>query len=197
MADITNLKVTKETKAIIDELVKKYGGKQRDFLHKMAVFFKNTGTNPDTFLMPSPAEEIKKLRDTLISFMRKQESDFIKPTFGKMNSVLEMVVHFMDDEKQKKGDDFGIKKDLKTEVKKPLVVDSSVQTPAAIDSQELAKLQNELEKKQAEFVEMRKHFMEVCESVEKKTTGMNKKNVVTLDEAKFHDIFSWLKATEI
>ena len=197
MPEISNLKVAKETKEIIDNLVKKHGGKQRDFLHKMVVYFQNTGTNPDTFLMPSPAEEIKKLRDSLIGFMRKQESDFIKPTFGKMNSVLEMVVHFMDDEKQKKGDDFGGVKELKPESIKPLIVDSSVQIPKANDSKEMAKLRNELDKKKIELGQMKEYFMEVCNSVEKKSTGMNKKNVVTLDEAKFHDIFTWLKASEI
>ena len=76
MGDISGLKVKKE---IIDNLVKNHGGLQRDFIYKMAVFFQNTGTNPDNFLILSPAVELKKFRDTIIGFMRKQEADYIKP----------------------------------------------------------------------------------------------------------------------
>ena len=99
MSELKNLKITAETKEIIDSLVKNHGGLQRDFIYKMAVYFKNTGANPDSFMMPSPVEELKKFRDTIIGFMRKQEADYIKPTFGKMQSLMEMMVRLIEEEK--------------------------------------------------------------------------------------------------
>ena len=59
-----------------------------DFLDAMAKYLEITGLNPKGQVVLSPAEELKKFRDTIVSFMRKQENDFIKPTFGKMDTLL-------------------------------------------------------------------------------------------------------------
>ncbi len=193
MADISNLKVTKETKQIIDKLVDKHGGLQRDFIHKMVVYFQNTGTDPDTYIMPSPAEELKKFRDTIISFMRKQESDFIKPTFGKMQSLMEMMVRFMEEEKAAKPGN----KELKAPPEKQVISPTERQELTSKESEELKRLENELDIKKQQLSTMKQYFLEVCNSVEKKSTGMQKKNVVNMDEARFQDTFKWLRTFEI
>ena len=193
MSEIANLKIKKETKVIIDALVKNHGGLQRDFVHKMAVYFQSTGTNPDSFTMPSPAEELKKFRDTIIGFMRKQEADYIKPTFGKMNSMMEMMVRVLEEEKPKE------KLTTKPEIKKEkkLVVPSKELEKVQDDSEEIRKLRSQLEAKKQELKTMQTYFLEICNSVEKKSTGMHKKYVVMLDEAKFDDHFKWLKSFSI
>lgn len=193
MSDITGLKIKKETKSILDKLVEKHGGLQRDFIHKMVVYFQNTGTDPDTFIMPSAAEELKKFRDTIIGFMRKQEADYIKPTFGKMNSMMEMMVRVLEDEKQKN------ELNSKVEIKKEKPLSTTKQDPQNIENtmEEVRQLKNKLEAKKHELITMKTYFLEVCNSVENKSTGMQKKNIVTLDEAKFEDHFKWLKSFEI
>ncbi len=193
MSDLKNLKITAETKEIIDSLVKNHGGLQRDFIYKMAVYFKNTGTNPDSFLMPSPVEELKKFRDTIIGFMRKQEADYIKPTFGKMQSLMEMMVRLIEEEKSHS--EPKVSNVLKQN--NPLVTPSESSHPIQEDSEEIRKLKNQLEIKGQELQTMKKYFLEICDSVEKKSTGMQKKNVILLDEAKFQDSYKWVRTFEI
>ncbi|SMO90736.1 hypothetical protein SAMN06265379_1147 [Saccharicrinis carchari] len=193
MSELKNLKITAETKEIIDSLVKNHGGLQRDFIYKMAVYFKNTGTNPDSFLMPSPTEELKKFRDTIIGFMRKQEADYIKPTFGKMQSLMEMMVRLIEEEKS----------NTEPKVSNALKQNKSLATPSESthqipdDSGEIRRLKNQLEIKRQELQTMKKYFLEICDSVEKKSTGMQKKNVILLDEAKFQDSYKWVRTFEI
>ena len=193
MADISNLKVRKDTKEIIDKLVNNHGCLQRDYIHKMAVYFQNTGTNPDTYIMPSPAEELKKFRDTIISFMRKQESDFIKPTFGKMQSLMEMMVQHMEDEKPNKP----LEKKPELKPAKPLLAPEESSNISVDNNEEVLKLKNDLDTKTQQLETMKKYFLEICDSVEKKSTGMQKKNIVTLDEAKFQDSYKWVKTFQL
>jgi len=49
----------------------------------MAKYFEVTGLNPKDQVILSPAEELKKFRDTIVSFMRKQENDFINQPLEK------------------------------------------------------------------------------------------------------------------
>lgn len=40
----------------------------------------------------APAEELKKLKNTVVSFIRKQESDYIKPLVGKLDTAVSLLV---------------------------------------------------------------------------------------------------------
>ena len=83
MAKYETLNSNGDTKITIARLAKKFDMSLVDFLDAMAKYFEVTGLNPKDQVILSPAEELKKFRDTIVSFMRKQENDFIKPTFGK------------------------------------------------------------------------------------------------------------------
>ena len=72
-----------------------------DFMEAMAKYFDTTGVNPKDQVILSPAEELKKFRDTIVSFMRKQENDFIKPTFGKMDTLIARFIKYIEEEAPK------------------------------------------------------------------------------------------------
>ena len=104
MAKYETLNSNSETKITIARLAKKFDMSLVDFLEAMAKYFEITGLNPKDQVILSPAEELKKFRDTIISFMRKQENDFIKPTFGKMDTLIARFVKYIEEEAPKNGD---------------------------------------------------------------------------------------------
>ena len=96
-----------DTKITIVRLAKKFDMSLVDYLDAMAKYFEITGVNPKDQVILSPAEELKKFRDIIISFMRKQENDFIKPTFGKMDILIARFIKYIDEEAPKNGDTSG------------------------------------------------------------------------------------------
>src|SRR5450759_1898652 len=107
MAKYETLNSNGDTKITIVRLAKKFDMSLVDFLDAMAKYFEVTGVNPKDQVILSPAEELKKFRDTIISFMRKQENDFIKPTFGKMDTLIARFVKYIEEEAHKNGDTAG------------------------------------------------------------------------------------------
>ena len=81
MVEYALIKVRPETKKVTSRLAKKHSLNMLDFMEAMAKYFDTTGVNPKDMQVLSQAEELKKFRETIVSFMRKQENDFIKPTF--------------------------------------------------------------------------------------------------------------------
>src|SRR5674476_636221 len=104
MQKYVTISITPKSKIIIDRLADKYEMSQKDFAEAMAKYFDTTGVNPKDMQVLSPAEELKKFRDTIISFMRKQENDFIKPTFGKMDTLIARFVTYIEEEAPKRGE---------------------------------------------------------------------------------------------
>src|SRR5450759_1039376 len=104
MVEYALIKVRPETKKVTSRLAKKHSLNMLDFMEAMAQYFDTTGVNPKDQVILSPAEELKKFRDTIISFMRKQENDFIKPTFGKMDTLIARFVKYIEEEAPKNGD---------------------------------------------------------------------------------------------
>ena len=101
-AKYETLNSNSETKITIARLAKKFDMSLVDFLDAMAKYFEITGLNPKDQVVLSPAEELKKFRDTIVSFMRKQENDFIKPTFGKMDTLIARFTDYINEEAPKK-----------------------------------------------------------------------------------------------
>ena len=102
MAKYETLNSNSDTKITIARLAKKFDMSLVDFLEAMAKYFEITGVNPKDQVILSPAEELKKFRDTIVSFMRKQENDFIKPTFGKMDTLIARFTNYINEEAPKK-----------------------------------------------------------------------------------------------
>src|SRR5664280_2561070 len=101
MTDYASIKIKTKTKNSADRLMKKFEMNGLEFYDSVMEYFEVTGVNPKDQVILSPAEELKKFRDTIISFMRKQENDFIKPTFGKMDTLIARFIKYIEEEAPK------------------------------------------------------------------------------------------------
>lgn len=184
MGKYETLNVKPRSKVTISRLAKKHEKSLVDFVEEMANYFDKTGVNPNDLVVLSPAEELKKLRDTIIAFMRKQEKDFILPVFSRVDSLAAKFIDYIDNEAPRSS---GPKTTLKqTALKESIKEAVSSEAPIAASNaqiEELAKLKNEHETLLLKYNTIVKYFNNVISNVEYKTTGLNKAPVVNLNMA--------------
>jgi len=157
-------------------------------------YMKETGVNPKDFVVLSPAEEIKKLRDTVVSFMRKQEKDFILPVFGHMEALIVRFMKYIEEEAPKKQ---GEKKEsfLKSADTPEKKIEAKKDKEIAIETSSTgsAELLNELEREKLKTKSIKEHLSKVIDSIEVKSTGLTKKPVLELPMAEINSIKEFLK----
>jgi hypothetical protein len=165
------------------------------FLDSVMQFMKKTGVNPKDFEVLSPAEEIKKLRDTLVSFLRKQEKDFILPVFGQMEALMVRFMQYIEEEAPKiagekkistfKKEDFLEKKNKSAEDEKIKIETSNS------DNSDLS---NELERERLKIQSMKEYMNKMLDNIEIKSTGLTKKPVLELPMAELSSIKEFVKS---
>jgi hypothetical protein len=172
---------------------------QKDFAEAMAKYFDTTGVNPKDLQVLSPAEELKKFRDTIISFMRKQENDFIKPTFGKMDTLIARFVTYIDEEAPRKGDSqgqnkikaFPISTEISKEEKTRTLVNENLKNGE--QSQEVKLLQEKLNKVELKLKTTKGYLENILSHTEEKSTGLNRKPVIELPIGDINEYRKYLK----
>jgi hypothetical protein len=199
MAKYETLNSNGDTKITIVRLAKKFDMSLVDFLDAMAKYFEITGVNPKDQVILSPAEELKKFRNTIISFMRKQENDFIKPTFGKMDTLIARFIEYLDKEAPKKGD-AGEQNKLKniissskmlTDENKEIHVNENVKSETKNEEYNL--LLEKYETLELKYSTTKKYFEKVLSHVQEKSTGLNKKPVIELPMGDINEYKAYLK----
>ena len=199
MQKYVTISITPKSKIIIDRLADKYEMSQKDFAEAMAKYFDTTGVNPKDMQVLSPAEELKKFRDTIVSFMRKQENDFIKPTFGKMDTLIARFVTYIEEEAPKRGEAPGQNKikslalsgERSTEEKRVPPVSETAKND--LNSEEYKLLLGKYETLELKFSTTKKYFEHVLSSVQEKSTGLTKKPVVELPMGDINEYKDYLK----
>ena len=199
MTDYASIKIKSKTKNSADRLMKKFEMNGLEFYNSVMEYFEITGVNPKDQVILSPAEELKKFRDTIISFMRKQENDFIKPTFGKMDTLIARFVKYIDEEAPKNSDAGGQNK-LKNIVSssKMLTDDNKViykneNVKSETKSEEYNLLLEKYETLELKFSTTKKYFEKVLSHVQEKSTGLNKKPVIELPMGDINEYKVYLK----
>lgn len=100
----TTLTVDEEYLEVLKGLVKEHGAKnQQEFFNAMVSYFKETGINPST-KTKSTADELSKLRNTVVSFIREQEKTKLDPLIGKFNETFEFLLNYFKNEAVTKSD---------------------------------------------------------------------------------------------
>lgn len=183
MPKYETLNVNPNTKKIIDRLSKKLEYSRVNLIHEMAVYFDKTGLNPKDQKVLSPAEELKKFRDTIISFMRKQEKDFILPVFGKMDTTIGRFMYYLENEAPKQG------------VKNPLEIGEShaenrgeEKSIQGKENLRILKLEGELSQQKKINEELKKGVKDIFQKSSYKSTGMSKKIVVEMSSPEWEEI---------
>jgi len=186
MAKYETLNSNGDTKITIARLAKKFDMSLVDFLDAMAKYFEVTGVNPKDQVILSPAEELKKFRDTIISFMRKQENDFIKPTFGKMDTLIARFIKYIEEEAPKNGDVTGQNKMKSLALSGEIVKEEkkgSAPGEAAkndVNSDQYKDLQEKLNKSELKLKTTKEYLENILSHTEYKITGIERKPVIDL-----------------
>jgi hypothetical protein len=199
MAKYETLNSNSDTKITIARLAKKFDMSLVDFLDAMAKYFEVTGVNPKDQVILSPAEEIKKLRDTLVSFMRKQESDFIKPTFGKMDTLIARFIKYIEEEAPKNGDvavqnkmnPVALSGEIIKEEKKGSAENETVKIDVNTDQNKA--LQEKCNKLELKLKTTKEYFENILSHTENKYTGMERKPVIDLPMGDINEYKKYLK----
>ncbi len=199
MAKYETLNSNSETKITIARLAKKFDMSLVDFMEAMAKYFEITGLNPKDQVVLSPAEELKKLRDTLVSFMRKQENDFIKPTFGKMDTLIARFTDYINEEAPQKADIPGQNKikslalsgEKSAEEKRGSLVSETAKND--VNSEEYKLLKEKYDVLELKFSTTKKYFENILSHTEYKTTALERKPIIELPMGDINEYKAYLK----
>jgi hypothetical protein len=199
MAKYETLNSNGDTKITIARLAKKFDMSLVDFLDAMAKYFEVTGLNPKDQVVLSPAEELKKFRDTIVSFMRKQENDFIKPTFGKMDTLIARFVTYIEEEAPKRGEAVGQNKvkslalsgEIYKEEKRGSLVSETVKNDVTSDLYK--DLQEKLNKSELKLKTTKEYLEKILSHTENKSTGLERKPVIDLPIGDINEYKKYVK----
>ena len=199
MTDYASIKIKSKTKNSADRLMKKFEMNGLEFYDSVMEYFEVTGVNPKDQVILSPAEELKKFRDTIISFMRKQENDFIKPTFGKMDTLIARFVTYIEEEAPKRGEGAGQNKikslalsgEISTVERKGSAVSEAVKND--VNSEEYKELQERLNKSELKLKTTREYFENILSHTEYRSTGLERKPVIDLPMGDINDYKKFIK----
>ena len=199
MAKYETLNSNSNTKITIARLAKKFDMSLVDLLGAMAKYFEVTGVKPKDQVILSPAEELKKFRDTIVSFMRKQEKDFIKPTFGKMDTLIARFIKYIEEEAPKTGDAAGQNKmksltlsgEIIREEKKGSAPGEAAKND--VDSDLYKELQEKLNKSELKLKTTKEYLENILSHTEYKITGIDRKPVIELPMGDINEYKKYLK----
>ena len=90
---LVQLWVPEPTKKTVKKLAEKFDRYEYEFVHDAVKYFEKSGYNPAEMEdVEAPAEELKKLRNAFISFMRKHESEYLRPLVDKLDASISVLV---------------------------------------------------------------------------------------------------------
>ena len=199
MAKYETLNSNSDTKITIARLAKKFDMSLVDFLDAMAKYFEVTGVNPKDQVILSPTEELKKFRETIVSFMRKQENDFIKPTFGKMDTLIARFIKYIEEEAPKSGDvavqnkmkSVALSSEIINEEKKGSAGGEAVKSD--VNSDKYKELQEKLIKSELKLKTTRGYLENILSHTEYKITGIERKPIIELPMGDINEYKKYLK----
>ncbi|MDW5299086.1 MAG: BfmA/BtgA family mobilization protein [Sedimentibacter sp.] len=199
MAKYETLNSNSDTKITIARLAKKIDMSLVDFLDAMAKYFEVTGVNPKDQVILSPTEELKKFRETIVSFMRKQENDFIKPTFGKMDTLIARFIKYIEEEAPKSGDvavqnkmkSVALSSEIINEEKKGSAGGEAVKSD--VNSDKYKELQEKLIKSELKLKTTRGYLENILSHTEYKITGIERKPIIELPMGDINEYKKYLK----
>jgi len=91
MEDFVKINVKPETREKLNKLSKLHQRRMYIFLEQVVDFFDRTGFDPLQSDVESPAAEMKKLRNSLVSFIRKQEKDLLIPMMDRVDEMVKTM----------------------------------------------------------------------------------------------------------
>jgi hypothetical protein len=199
MTDYASIKIKSKTKSSADRLMKKFEMNGLEFYDSVMEYFEVTGVNPKDQVILSPAEELKKFRDTIISFMRKQEKDFIVPTFGHIETLIARFMLYIEEEAPKKGETpgqnklkhFALSGEISTAEKRGSADSEAVKND--VNSDQYKDLQERLNKSELKLKTTKEYLEHILSHTENRSTGLERKPVIELPMGDINEYKKYLK----
>jgi ferritin len=200
MPNYSTIRIKPKTKNAADRLAEKYNMNLLEFYDAMDSYFDKTGLNPKDMVVLSPAEELKKFRDTIIAFMRKQEKDFIMPVFSRIDTVAMLLTNYLHENgnlpaAEKLKSNLNTPAELSQNQARDVEQIASKENPENVDScrEDFKKLQAEYDILELKYRTITEYFSKVIKSTENKSTGLNKMPVIGLPMAEINGFKDYLK----
>ena len=199
MTDYASIKIKSKTKSSADRLMKKFEMNGLEFYDSVMEYFEVTGVNPKDQVILSPAEELKKFRDTIVSFMRKQEKDFIVPTFGHIETLIARFMLYIEEEAPKKGETLGQNKlkpfalsgEISTAEKRGSADSEAVKND--VNSDQYKELQEKLNKSELKLKTTKEYLEHILSHTENRSTGLERKPVIELPMGDINEYKKFIK----
>lgn len=100
MTDFVVIKASRQSRDLLTKLSQEYDVRKYIYLQYVLEFFDKTGYDPQDTKIASPAEEVKKLRNTFVSFLRKQEKDLLYPLLDRVEQTLILQTKLIQEQRQ-------------------------------------------------------------------------------------------------
>jgi hypothetical protein len=131
--------------------------------------------------------------------MRKQENDFIKPTFGKMDTLIARFVTYIEEEAPKRGEVAGQNKvkslalsaDINKEGNSGSTVNETLKND--VQSGEIKLLQERLNKSELKLKTTKEYLENILSHTEYRATGLERKPVIELPMGDINEYKKYLK----
>lgn len=198
MPKYVTISVSPKAKIIIERLAKKYEMTYIDFTESMVKYFDKTGVNPKDIQVLSVAEELKKFRDTIISFLRTQEKEYILPTFGKMDTLIVRFVKYIEEEAPKRNE-AGQK--TKTIFELPSGKEAEPKEEQeelklnleSLTNEKYDKLKDEYDKLEMKYNTVKQYLENILNKTEYGSTGLGKGTIVKITMGEINDYKTFIK----
>lgn len=151
------------------KISKTFGSQYGDLIESMILYFKKTGINPIEAINENPATMVKVLDKRIVSFLKVQERDILKPL---RNEVYE-------NSKEQNEQFLNLSKWVKDAVIKINDFDSD---RTKIITKELNKLKEELNKVERKIYKQQEAFIEISELIDTKNKSGIKGTLKSLFE---------------
>lgn len=102
--DYEVLRISGDYKEMLDTLFKDSNcASRKEYTERMILYFKETGIDP-MVRNKNTADELSKLRNTVISFIKEQEKSKLEPIIGQLNDLTGYLMNFLKSEALTKSD---------------------------------------------------------------------------------------------
>ena len=182
------LRVKPEDKELFLKLTAKFKRKQIDLAGQMIRFFDQSGYDPLAQSFETPSEELKKLRDTLVSFIRTQEKQYVRPMADKVDGLVLALAEFI---KEHKENSVGIIEDEPVQTHKEELMGSQapVKQASGVPKKDYQDLEIRCEKAEIKLSRIEPHFEKIKAAVRWRSTGLSKGYVLEISKEEFEEIF--------
>lgn len=110
MNEFVKINIKPDTREKLNKLSKLHQRRMYIFLNDAVNFFDRTGFDPLECEVQSPAEEMKKLRNSLVSFIRKQEKDLLIPMVDRVDEMVKTMAILLNSNAPTSAKDYSISK---------------------------------------------------------------------------------------